>query len=200
LAEETGFPGQDIDREEIGDASGHADDEGADAFVAVGGEVLGEDAIRFEDGIGLGTGGGGRVEEGAWGTDFLFEQAQTFGFGPFGPLRGIDTGGGKELGQGAFVEGGVLSDVQSGEVESEGLEDATDGSDVVVGEACGAGVAEGLVEGDEVGFEFGRMGIASGCLLDPGELAGMQFDGKAGGEEFDGLAPRFPGVHLEEGP
>lgn len=61
--EETRLAGEDIDREEVGEATGHADDERTEAIGSIGLQVSGEDTVRGEDGIGFRSGGGGRVEE-----------------------------------------------------------------------------------------------------------------------------------------
>ena len=140
------------------------------------------------------------MKEGARGTDLAFEEAQSLGLGPILPLGSVDSGGGEKLPDGAVVEGGILADVEGGEVESKRLEDPADGQDVVVGEAVGTGFAEGLVKGLEVLIEFGGCGVAARGGEDSGELTGVHFHRETGGQKFGGLAPGFAGMHLEDGP
>lgn len=198
--EETGFAGEDVDAQEIGHASGHAHDQRTQGIGAVGGDVAGEHAIRGEHGIGFRAGRGRGMKEGAWRTDLAFKQAESLGLGPVLPLGSVDSGGGEKLADGAVVEGGVLADVEGGEVESEGLEDPADGQDVVIGEAVGPGFAKGLVKGLEILIELGGCGVPARGGEDAGELARVHLHREAGGQEFRGLAPWFAGMHLEDGP
>jgi hypothetical protein len=69
----------------------------------------------------------------------------------------------------------------------------------VVGEAVGPGFAEGLVEGLEVLIEFGGCVVPARGGEDACELAGLNFHRETSGEEFGGLAPGLPGMHLEDG-
>ncbi len=138
------------------------------------------------------------MKEWAGGTDLAFEETETFGLGPVFPLRGVHAGCRKQLSDGSVVEGGVLADVEDGEVESEGAQDASDRVDVVVGESCGAGFAERAVERLEVFVEFGRTTVPAWGIADLGELAWVEFHGQPCGEEFRGLTPGFAGMHLED--
>jgi hypothetical protein len=197
-AQEAGFAGEDVDRQQVGHAPCHAHDQGTEAVGSVRFEVRREDAVGREDGVGFGSGRGGRMEERARGTDLAFEEAEPFGLGPLFPLRGIDARGGEQLSDGAVVEGGVLADVEDGEVESEGAEDAPDRVDVVMGEPCGSGFAEGAVKGLEVFVEFRGTAVTAGGVADLGKLAGCDGHRKAGGEEFRSLTPGFAGMHLQD--
>jgi hypothetical protein len=110
-AKQSGFACEHVDNQKVAEPARHADNERTQSGGAMGVDFFFENPVASENGVGFGPGGGFGVKERASGLEFAFEELETFGFGPFLPLAGVDAGSAEELDQGFGMESGILADI-----------------------------------------------------------------------------------------
>ena len=194
---QTDLAGEEVDDEQVGDIARHADDQRADAVgaelavVVENDPIAGEHGFRLRPGVHVGVGEGARREQ------FPFEELKPRFFAPFREALAVEARRRHELRKGEVVEAAVLADVESAEVEAEGLRDAVDRRDVAKRDVPRIDGRERGHQQLQIGEQLGVAAIAETpglrrAVRSRRLCARQRFD-----HEVDELPPRLVQVSLE---
>ena len=75
------------------------------------------------------------------------------------------------------MEGGVLSDVEVGEMEPHGSQNAPDRGDIMVGQATRPRLGQRGLQGLKIGIQLGWLAVSAGFIADLGQLPWVDFHG-----------------------
>ena len=146
--------------------AGHADNQASDSIAALLMDVLPEDVVAAQDGVGFLAESRvlGGSKKRARGAKLRTEELQSSGFLPVGEVLSIRNSRGlEELGHREVMGAAVLPDIEIDEMESEDSENALHGPDGLADQAVSADLLEAFGEDGEIlGDLFGASVAVSG--------------------------------------
>ena len=194
---QTDLAGEEVDDEQVGDIARHADNQRTDAVgaelavVVENDPIAGERGFRLRPGVHVGVGEGARREQ------FTFEELKPRFFAPFREALAVEPRRRHELRKGEVVEAAVLADVESAEVEAEGLRDAVDRRDVAERDVPRVDGRERSHQQLQVGEQLGVAAIAVAPELRRAVRSRRLCARQGFDHEVDELPPRLVQVSLE---
>jgi len=172
---QSGFLGEKINGEQIGNMPRHADDGCANSFCAVTPHMIGQRAVSPEHGRGFGSRVNAAVEEVVRTGKTFVEEGQSLLLAPRGEIGLGRTGGNEDLFYGAIVERAVLPYVQRGEVEAENFHDPQKRIDVRLDQTTRADIEQAVAQQTQIALQFGGMTVGARTVVQYQAARGCAF-------------------------